>query len=412
LSADASSVRHAAVAAGAQRIQHVVIIIQENRSFDNLFQAYPGADSAPTGKGKQGNTIALVPVPLEAPYDIDHYYAQFATAVDNGKMDGFGLEHVVGQYSQYAHPQYAYVPPSETQLYFAMAQQYVLADRMFPSNVDGSFVAHQYAIAGQSQSAVDYPSGFWGCDGGTSDTVPTLTQQRTYGPVEQACFDYKTIADELDAKGLTWRFYAPFYQSPNGGVWSAFQAVKHIRQGPEWKTNVIWPETTILQDVPNGILANVTWVTPDSANSDHPRSTTGNGPNWVASVVNAIGRSPFWNSTAIFVFWDEWGGFYDHVPPPTVDYDGLGIRVPLLCISPYAGKGVVSHVQYETASILKFIEGNFGLPTLSASDRRATSAGFGCLTRTTPRPFTLFQTTLKPKDFLRARPSLKRPDDA
>jgi phospholipase C len=393
-------------------IEHVVIVIQENRSFDNLFHGYPGADTASVGKNSLGATIPLQSTPFEAPFDIVHNFANFRKAYDNGKMDGFDTESAGGQLSGYANPPYGFVPASETRLYFEMAQQYVLADRMFPSNIDGSFVSHQYAIAGQAQGAVDYPIGFWGCDGPPTDTVTTLTQQRTIGPPEQACFDYTTIADELDQKGLSWRSYSPRFGDQSGGVWSGFQAVRHIRKGPEWATNVISPETQILTDVPAGKLASVTWVTPTFANSDHARvDTATGGPNWVASIVNAIGESPFWNSTVIFVFWDEWGGWYDHVPPPQVDYDGTGIRVPLLCISPYASKGVVSHVPYETGSILKFVELTFGLAPLSASDKRATSAGYGCLTRTSPRPFVPFATTLGPRYFLRQKASSRAPDD-
>jgi phospholipase C len=396
----------------AGAIQHVVIIIQENRSFDNLFHGYPGADSASTGYNSKGQAIALQPIPFEAPYDIVHYFSTFLAAWDNGKMDGFDIEAIDGNSNGYTNPQYGYVPASEVKPYFAMAQQYVLGDRMFTSNADGSFVAHQYAIAGQAKSAVDYPSGYWGCGGGPSDTVTTLTQQRTPGPPELACFDYPTLADELDAKHLSWRYYAPTWTSAFGGIWSAFQAVNHIFNGPEWSTNVISPETTILTDVPAGTLANVTWVVPDLANSDHPNlEGPSGGPSWVASIVNAIGTSKFWNSTVVFVLWDDWGGWYDHVAPPQLDYDGLGIRVPLLCISPYASQGTVSHIPYETASTLKFVEQNFGLATLSASDARATSAGAGCLTQAKPRAFIAIPTTLGPQYFKHHRPSNRPPDN-
>jgi phospholipase C len=392
--------------------QHVVFIVQENRSFDNLFQGYPGADTVSVATGKSGQKIPLRPISLVNGYDIVHNLQSYLEAYDKGKMDGFGLEATQPKQLTSNHPQFGYVPQAETRLYFAMANQYVLADEMFPSNLDMSFVSHQYTIAAQSGMAVDSPSGYWGCDGGPKDTVSTITPQRKYGSPELSCFDYTTIADELEQKGLTWRYYAPAWNNTQGGLWSAFQAVKHIRQGPNWKTNVVWPETQILQDIPNGKLASVTWVTPDFANSDHPRSTTGNGPKWVASIVNAIGTSQFWNTTAIFVFWDDWGGWYDHVPPPQLDYDGLGIRVPMLCISPYSYQGVVSHTQYETSSILRFIEDQFGLAQLSTSDARATSAGVGCINPSAPqpRPFVPFVTTMKPEQFLHQKPSGRPPD--
>lgn len=412
-----SGVRHPAAAFGlespknAGKIQHVVVIIQENRSFDDLFQGYPGADTVAYGKGADSMPIKLEPIGFGAHYDIRHFFSSFIDSYDNGKMDGFYKEGLVG-HPFGAHPQYAYVPASQVQPYIAMASQYVLADRMFPSNADGSFVSHQYAIAAQAQSAVDYPSFWWGCDGGSNSVVMTLTPQRQMGPKERACFNYTTIADLLEAKGLTWKSYGQQADHKGGGNWSPFQAIEHIWHSPNAMTNVIWPETKILQDVPAGKLANVTWVTPDFANSDHPGVGGYNGPSWVASVVNAIGVSKFWDSTVIFVFWDDWGGWYDHVPPPQVDYDGLGVRVPLLCISPYAAKGVVSHVQYETGSILRFIEGVFGLPSLSVSDRRATSAGVGCINSAQlPRPFVPFTTTVKPETFIHEKPSQRPPDD-
>ena len=102
-----------------------------------------------------------------------------------------------------------------------------------------------------------------------------------------------------------------------------------------------------------------------------PGMEAGGGPAWVASVVNAIGESPYWRSTAIFIMWDDWGGWFDPVAPVYEDYDGLGFRVPLIIVSPYAKKGYVTHVQYETASVLRFIEDNFGLGRLAASDARA-----------------------------------------
>ncbi len=249
-----------------------------------------------------------------------------------------------------------------------MAGQYVLADHMFTSHIDASYASHQYIIAGQANHAVDLPSGDWGCAGDKRDKVKTLTATRTYGPKESPCYDAQTIADELENKGLSWRYYA---SSPTY-FWSAYQAISHIYSGSDF-ANVVSPPSQILTDVPDGTLASVTWVTPLWGFSDHASSNSTLGPQWVTSVVNAIGESRFWDSTAIFIFWDEWGGWYDHVPPPYVDYDGLGFRVPLLVISPYARKNHVAHTQFEHGSILRFVEDTFGLARLAASDTRANS---------------------------------------
>ena len=162
-------------------------------------------------------------------------------------------------------------------------------------------------------------------------------------------------------------FYAASYSSGYLSIWSAYQAIKHIYYGPDWNKDVL-PNTAFFDDVEHGRLRDVSWITPTCGNSDHAGCGSDTGPSWVASLVNAIGKSRYWNDTAIFIFGDDYGGWYDRVPPEMVDYDGLGMRIPLLVISPYAKKGYVLHVHYEHGSILKFIEDRFGLARLSASD--------------------------------------------
>jgi phospholipase C len=406
-----STVRRAA----STPIQHVIFIVQENRSFDNLFQGYPGADTASVGLDSLGNTIPLTPISLAAPYDIDHSSYAFFPACDgsppgrNCKMDGFDLEYNTAAPSQYPHPQYGYVPASESALYFAMAKQYVLGDRMFTSHIDASYISHQYAVAAQANGAVDFPTGQWGCSG-PSDTIGTLNSQRGYGPSIPVCQDYQSVGDELDAKGLTWRYYAA---GKNSG-WNGYASIKHIRYGPDWKHNMYGRPSHIILDIKSGNLANVSWVTPTCANSDHSGCGSTHGPQWIATIVNALGKSKYWNSSALFVMWDEWGGWYDHVPPPYVDFDGLGMRVPLLVISAYAKKGYVSHVQYEHGSVLRFIEDTFGLGQLAASDARANSPAVDCFNFSLPpRPFSPFHPTLTEADFIRSEPAeLKITPDA
>jgi phospholipase C len=358
------------------KIKHVVFIIQENRSFDNLFHGYPGADTVSQGKNSEGQTIKLQPIPLEESYEIDHS-ANGMFAACNGKKLGRdckmnGFNNVNGSGGP-PNRSYVYVPHDETAPYVALAHEFVVADRMFQSHLDESFVSHQYVIAAQADSAVNLPSNYWGCEGGGSDTVETLLKNRQYGPYIPACFDYQTLGDELDKAKLTWRFYASTIDA-DGGEWSGYQAVKHIYQngnGPDWLKDVISPQTQFFTDIAAGKLANVTWITPTCETSDHVSCGGNLGPQWVSTLVNAVGESKFWDSSAVFVMWDDWGGLYDHVPPPYEDYDGLGFRVPLLMISPYAKKDKVTHTQYETGSVLRFIEDQYSLGQLSASDKRA-----------------------------------------
>jgi phospholipase C len=397
-------------------IQHVVIIVQENRSFDNLFQGYPGADTVSQGQNSAGKTIALQPVSLADQYVIDHSAtSMFAACNGTGKlpgtkcrMNGFDKEPTYGGPTD---PTYVYVPHNESKPYFDMAHEWVLADRMFQSHLDESFVSHQYIIAAQAQSSVDLPWGYWGCDGGPSDTVQTITKQRTYGNEQQACFDYQTLGDELDNAGLSWRFYSSDINDFTDYVWSGYQAVRHIRYGPDWTNDVITPQKKFITDVAAGTLANVTWITPLCEDSDHVNCGGGFGPSWVTSLVNAVGKSKFWKSSAIFVMWDDWGGLYDHVPPPHLDYDGLGFRVPLLIISPYAKRDHVSHVRYETGSILRFAEDVFGLPRLAKSDARANSpAGDAFTFNKKPRKFVPIQAPLGPNFFLHQKNDGRPPD--
>jgi phospholipase C len=248
---------------------------------------------------------------------------------------------------------------------------------MFTSQIDASFTAHQYVYAATADDTVNFPGGAWGCFP-TPGRIHTLTPQRLPGPVVNACFTRPSLPTALERIGVSWRWYGSY---PGGGGydWIGVQAAQDIRNAVTWKLHVVTPELQFLNDVAAGTLAGVTWITPNLHYSDHSGSHSADGPQYVAALVNAVGQSQFWSSSVIFITWDDWGGWYDHVPPPQLDFDGLGIRVPFLCISPFAQTGVVSHVQYETSSLLKFVELNWGLSPLTASDARANSAGDGCL---------------------------------
>jgi phospholipase C len=224
------------------------------------------------------------------------------------------------------------------------------------------------------------------------------------------CFTYRTLADEMDATGVTWRYYAPIIGT-NGAIWSAFDANKQIREGDDWGRNVISPETTFLTDIAAGSLQQVTWIVPSGPDSDHSGDGGANGPSWVTSLVNAIGQSQDWSSTAIFITWDDWGGWFDHVKPEQIDPMGLGYRVPLIVISPYARLGYISHLPHEDGSIMKFLEEDFGLTALTPVDSRADDLR-DCFDFTQqPTPFVPFQAPLKAKFFIHQPPSDIPPDN-
>ncbi len=392
---------------GADPIKHVIVMIQENRSFDDFFATFPGADGATHGKMSNGKTIALKQTTLAEPCDFGHTSQGFMRDYDGGKMDGFNLEGVNGancsrKGQDAGKLPYQYVDPSDIQPYWDIAEQYVLADHLFQTQGSGSYTAHQDLIRGdttidqaQVQSLVDVPTGLpWGCDAGTGTTTPLLVWtgselQRQKGPFP--CTNqfpasgayYETLRDLLDAKPVSWKYYTPKLQPGVGQYWNAFDTIAPVRYGSEWTTNVVSPETTIFDDIQKGALPAMSWLIPDEDNSDHPGPANDTGPSWVASVVNAVGQSPYWKSTAIVVVWDDWGGFYDHVPPAFFDHwGGLGFRVPMLVVSAYppkgqsSGSGYISHTQYEFGSILKFVEDTFGLGRLGTTDgKRAASIG-------------------------------------
>ncbi len=370
------------------QIQHVVIMVQENHSFDNLFATFPNADGATSGKMSTGQTIHLRETKLYSPKQLDNSHQAFEIDYDSGNMDGWNLVYV----SSRSCPKcaYEYVNPKQIAPYWTLASTYGLADHMFPTETSGSFTGHQDLIRGDSavtssESLFDFPShGPWGCDAPAGTTVPLLTAQNKYiqsGPFPcsnqfPSSGSYNTLRDLLDAKSVSWKYYTPPLNGGGlaGDYWDAFDVIYPVRNGPEWTTNISSPEKNIFKDIKGGRLASVSWVIPDGANSDHsglaPRDT---GPSWVAQVVNAIGKSKYWNSTAIIIVWDDWGGWYDHVAPPQLDYAGLGFRVPMIVVSPYAIPDNVSHTQYEFGSIVKFVEQVWNLGSLGTTDGRANS---------------------------------------
>ncbi|HTA37450.1 MAG TPA: alkaline phosphatase family protein [Candidatus Acidoferrales bacterium] len=403
------------------RIKHVIIIVQENRTFDNIFDGFPGARSSTTGLTSSGKRIALRPIGFQQS-DINHDWRASITSWDRGKMDGFDKNALDTGAPAGTFP-YAYLARSFVTPYWTMARQYTLADRFFPTMFGGSFTAHLDLIAGTADlsptvSEVDYPTGQpWGCDapGGTMTFTLSGRKAAVAGSGPFPCFtQFRTMADTLDAAGVTWKYYAPAVTSGDigGSLWTEFDAIKNVRYGADWNANFP-PPTAVLADAKAGSLPNVAWVIPDFLDSDHAASDT--GPSWVAAVVNAIGQGPQWKSTAIVVVWDDWGGWYDDAAPPQKDFRGLGIRVPAILISPYSKRGV-SHTQYEFGSILKFIERAFDLPTLGPAaagytDGRATSLIDSFDFAQTPITFVKIPAKYPSSYFLQRHPSLLPPDD-
>jgi phospholipase C len=275
--------------------------------------------------------------------------------------------------------------------------------------VSGAATVSQSSTLRVSENPLDPTQKFTGgCDSPAGSLVTLIDAYGTENQAVYPCFDRPSLTDLIDAQQLTWRYYQ--YQV-GSGLWNGLDAIKHVRDSSEYSEDVISPPSQVLTDIANSNLANVVWVTPTGKTSDHPVSTNGSGPSWVASVVNAIGQSGYWNSTAIFVAWDDWGGFYDHVPPPQYNSYELGFRVPLIAIGPYAKQGYVSHVQHEFGSILKFTEEVFNLGSLGATDVRADDLSDCFNFGRAPRKFVPIKAPLGARYFLHQQPDSTVPDD-
>ncbi len=354
-------------------IQHIVFIIKENRSFDNYFGQFPNAHGATTGVLSSGKVVPLTHAPDYTWHDVGHDWYSAIEVINGGLMNLFDVNYganIHGDYLAFTQMGQADIPN-----YWRYAQTYELADNMFSSQHGDSFPNHLYTIAATSDGVISIPTAVgssqsWGCDNNAGGTVEVMDESGVITNVAP-CFDFETMADILDQNGISWRYYA----SPYGEVGyqgSTYSAIQHIRYGPDWTTDV-FQQPQFITDALAGDLPSVAWVTPTGTTSEHPYAgSVCAGENWTVNMINAVMESPEWSSTAILLAWDDFGGMYDHVSPPVVDMYGLGPRVPLLIISPYAINSVV-HTQYELSSVLRFMEDVFNLPSLNNRDATANS---------------------------------------
>jgi phospholipase C len=352
-------------------IQHVIVIVQENRSFDNLFAGFPNADAPTTGLESTGQRVRLRQISLkqEACARPD-----FQVAYDSGKMDGWNLINPNDPLCSYTR-----VHRSEAQPYWDLATHFAVADHMFESTHWGDFTNQLYLIAGTTRLAprtfdVRYPSNVpWTCDappGTTTSLLKGSKIQPQKGPFP--CFtQFPTMANLLDAAHVTWKCY--FGNNKGAGISCPFSATKYVFESGDSTLDLSEPASNILADLKNKDLANVSWVFSPPEDSDLPGYS--GGPKWVSSIIAATEKSAYWAHSAIIVVWGDAadGLFYDDVPPPQISEMGLGFRVPLLAVSPYAKRGYVSHTNYQFGSILKFIEQNWELGGLGATDKRSHS---------------------------------------
>ncbi|MEA2486139.1 MAG: hypothetical protein QOD46_1250 [Actinomycetota bacterium] len=378
------------IPASIHKIKHVVILMQENRSFDNMFGTFPGADGIPM---KNGVPTVCLPNPAThgctRPFHdttgVDtgglHRDIDARNDINGGAMDGF-IRVAEANVEGCSYPDtecrtdpqkpdvMGYHTAHEIPNYWAYAKHYVLQDRMFAPTLGPTLPSHLYLLSGWSAA----------CPGlSPLSCHPSLGEQRVIDPDTSGEPDFRwtDLTYMLAKHHVSWRYYISgqtVSDCDDGLEAGECQPKPLYNPGAPEQRNVLPDFATVHTDhqmhniqyypklfaaARKGTLASVTWVIPDLRHSDHPREPLAAGQAWVTRVVNAIMRGPDWKSTAIFLSWDDWGGFYDHVVPPGVDSQGYGIRVPGLVISPYAKPGYVDHQTLSFDAYLKFIEDDF-----------------------------------------------------
>jgi phospholipase C len=343
-------------------IKHVVIIVKENHTFDNYFGSFPGADGISSIQLSSG-TITPPHAPDKTPRDLCHAHS---CALQDLSGDWEGVSGATQNGDNLAFAQY-----SETDIpnYWQYARHFTLGDEFFANVLGPSFPGHTFVLAAQVGWATGNPDTqvthpYWGCDQDASTRVQVENAYTGTFDNVFPCFKIPSVPDVLPA-GVDWKFYGSnFYLLPE--IWSMFDAVDSVRNGPTWSTNVV-NANTFDSDVANGTLPAVSFLVNQDLDDEHPNiGGVCDGENWTVGHINALMQSDYWKDTAIIFTMDDFGGWYDHVTPPrrygmdptNMPY-GLGFRLPLIVISPYSKQGIFHEVA-EQASIPRFIERVFG----------------------------------------------------
>jgi phospholipase C len=380
----------AAAPGGIHKIRHVIVIMQENRSFDSYFGTYPGADGIPGLAGNKGK-LPCVPDPLRHrcvkpfhdTHDINHggpheqraYLADY----DTGKMDGFikARESCTNALdppdciANLSVDMMGYHNQQEIPNYWTYARNYVLQDHMFEPNASWSLVAHLFLLSEWS-ALCTIPDDPFSCT--SNIELPGLPPDLGPAPHHLANFAWTDLTYLLYHHKVSWGYYLKKGPEPDcetgeefcvynpqdkrtPGLWNPLPSFTTVRQ--DHQLGNIRDTSQFYNDLRRNRLPSVSWVIPSGVVSEHPTSSIRTGQAYVTSLLNAIGRSKAWKSTAIFLTWDDWGGFYDHVVPPTIDLNGYGFRVPGLVIGPFARRNMIDHQQLSFDAFAKFIEDDF-----------------------------------------------------
>jgi phospholipase C len=396
-----SSPRPNSSTTGIHAIQHVIVIMQENRSFDTYFGTYPGADGIPMSHGQPTTCLpAAAGNPCVRPYvdhaDVNgggpHGQGNARADIDGGKMDGF-VTQVIGARKSCKDPDdpacansatpdvMGYHTAGDIPNYWAYAKNFVLQDHMFEPNASWSLPEHLFQVSEWSASCTQHGNPSSCTDAlqtpgrPTHAGLPGTAISAGTGAGSKPIYAWTDLTYLLHKDNVSWRYYVVAGTEPDceddsaltctagkqnaktPGIWNPLPYFDTVRaDGQEGNIQSVKEYYTAAK---TGTLPAVSWVAPSGAVSEHPPAAVSAGQSYVTSLVNAAMTGPEWNSTAIFLAWDDWGGFYDHVPPPAVDENGYGLRVPGLVISPYAKKGYVDHQTLSFDAYDKFIEDDF-----------------------------------------------------
>jgi phospholipase C len=387
--------RSATPAGDIHKIQHVIIIMQENRSFDTYFGTFPGADGIPM---KNGVPTACVPAanggcvrPYHDPADLNHGGPHGAPAalhdIDGGRMDGFlTAARGLGRCTTYGDPActggatgpgvMGYHDERELPNYWRYARDNVLQDHLFENVASWSLPQHLFMVSEWSAKCSQLHVAMSCANEIQDPDYPPDFRRRNSAEHEPGRPDYAwtDLTYLLHRKHVTWGYYVMSGTEPDcannldrcpgvrqgfrtPGIWNPLPAFDTVKQDGELGN--VRDLRQFYADAHSGNLPNVVWVTPAGKYSEHPTALVSNGQAYVTGLINAIMRGPQWKNTLILLSWDDWGGFYDHVPPPKVDLNGYGIRVPGIVISPYARRGFIDHQVLSHDAYLKFIEDDF-----------------------------------------------------
>ena len=390
---------HPPALTGIHKIQHVIVVMQENRSFDNYFGTYPGADGIPMHNGRP---TVCVPDPqrphcvrpFHDPHLVDsggpHTYQAARADIHGGHMSGFIKNAILGSHAYCADnaaaPECTGVGTAssrpdtvgwhdarEIPNYWTYAEQFVLQDRMFEGVRSWSLPAHLDMVSGWSASCPSENAQI-SCRTNVARPADVTGQGYRAHPTDSAPYDWTDLTYLLHNAGVSWNYFVAQGGQPDCAdsqmycshqaqaadtpdIWNPLPGFQTVHDDNQLSN--IQPSANYFTDAAAGTLPSVSWIVPNERTSEHPPASIAAGQAWVTRIVNTAMQGPEWNSTAIFISWDDWGGFYDHVMPPTLNGQGYGLRVPGLVVSPYARTGYIDHQLLSTDSYLKFIEDDF-----------------------------------------------------